>query len=852
MTVDYTGCKLVRRGPICVLNETRTLRLFATTSGDDVYAVIDGRRVEAREGRLAPRTGFALSIPTGASRLEIRSGSAVFQLRFTEDRDDPRLASADALRTSGKLESATKVLEELLPKLDGEDRDRALAQLARIAIARGDDQAAERGLRVAYRSAQATGRISDAVRDLGALLHVLLSNNRDPAIARAALNEAGELIAEYSEGRALVRYYEGLMAVAAADLRAGLAAFHECIALSRRLGNSERRHLAEQEVAKALAWLGRPDEGLRIQRDIVAEARAGKDTACNRAGFAVTLSWLALLQRPLAGVRARTTNEDLTSHFEAADRALEHCPEPFIRRHALINQALYALEDGGTAALAQERLLALRRLHGGSTSELRVWEKEIEARLHFTARKYRQALNAFDEQLMLARGSGFSEGRMRAEVGRGRALLALGRSRAALDSFSAAEQTLATLLETVPFAEGRTEFLGLRDDGVRHLETTLAAVGRNDDAFRVARLARAQALRGAASAQALYSLAPAQRAVFERAIADYRKRRTELEAEAADDWALSHRQLALRLAEREASQRELRGFLDTAFRSLGSPLRANKALALPGPGELQILYFPGTDRWLGFAATQKRLTVRSLPALDLTAANDTTLATALLEPFATELTAAKRVRFLASGSLQSIDLHALPFRGSPLLTQVEVEYGMDLSPATPSTVSPGAVLVVGNPTDDLRNAEDEAERVASLIVGRNIHRLAGAEATRERVLALLPTTKLFHFAGHGVFGGADGLESALMLAGGARLSAADVLALPRAPALVVLAACEAARALMSTAGDGLGLAQAFLAAGTSAVVAPTRPLRDDSARQLFSAFYAEYFGRDQLDPTRAL
>ena len=58
----------------------------------------------------------------------------------------------------------------------------------------------------------------------------------------------------------------------------------------------------------------------------------------------------------------------------------------------------------------------------------------------------------------------------------------------------------------------------------------------------------------------------------------------------------------------------------------------------------------------------------------------------------------------------------------------------------------------------------------------------------------------------------------------------------RERALVVLAACESARS-PDSAGEGLGLAQAMLLAGSRHVVATTREVPDTLSRAFSEAFY---------------
>src|SRR5581483_11427995 len=121
-----------------------------------------------------------------------------------------------------------------------------------------------------------------------------------------------------------------------------------------------------------------------------------------------------------------------------------------------------------------------------------------------------------------------------------------------------------------------------------------------------------------------------------------------------------------------------------------------------------------------------------------------------------------------------------------------------------------------------------------------ITRLDGAAATREALLSSLPVARLFHYAGHADASGGDGLSSALVLAGAARLNLGDLLAVPRVPALVVLSACGAAGSGAPTgpSTSSMGLAQLFVASGAQAAVAPARDVRDDDARRFVTTFYA--------------
>jgi CHAT domain-containing protein len=109
---------------------------------------------------------------------------------------------------------------------------------------------------------------------------------------------------------------------------------------------------------------------------------------------------------------------------------------------------------------------------------------------------------------------------------------------------------------------------------------------------------------------------------------------------------------------------------------------------------------------------------------------------------------------------------------------------------------------------------------------------------------------LFHYAGHGRRAGLEGFESALRLAEATRLYVGDILSLARAPARVVLSACEGART--PDQDGGLSIAHAFVAAGASAVIAATRPVEDEAAHALIAALYRQGIGALATDAAAAL
>jgi CHAT domain-containing protein len=174
-----------------------------------------------------------------------------------------------------------------------------------------------------------------------------------------------------------------------------------------------------------------------------------------------------------------------------------------------------------------------------------------------------------------------------------------------------------------------------------------------------------------------------------------------------------------------------------------------------------------------------------------------------------------------------------------------VVYALDLA-VTPSTVPTARrrALLVADPRGDLPGAAVEAVAVHRALQSARppwaAEKLTVADASADAVGRRLAAVDLFHYAGHGSFSGFGGWDSSLLLARDTKLTLGDLLALDSRPRWVVLSGCETGRSPAATPVAGLGLAHAFLLAGSRAVVASTRPAADRSLPAFFAALYGEW------------
>jgi hypothetical protein len=164
----------------------------------------------------------------------------------------------------------------------------------------------------------------------------------------------------------------------------------------------------------------------------------------------------------------------------------------------------------------------------------------------------------------------------------------------------------------------------------------------------------------------------------------------------------------------------------------------------------------------------------------------------------------------------------------------------------PAVGRPPAVVVIGDPRNDLPYARAEAVEVAAR---RGTTPLLGAEADHARSLAALGAATVAHVAAHAKFEPDAPLDSGLVLADTV-LTARELLQARLDMELLVLSACETGRAASAGGDELLGLTQALLQAGVRTLVVSLWPVLDMATVSFMRAFH-EALG-DGADPASAL
>lgn len=195
------------------------------------------------------------------------------------------------------------------------------------------------------------------------------------------------------------------------------------------------------------------------------------------------------------------------------------------------------------------------------------------------------------------------------------------------------------------------------------------------------------------------------------------------------------------------------------------------------------------------------------------------------------------------GPLDHYPLHAMPVNPPTLIDLAPVIYLPCLSmmpPTLPVRPRVWRLLVMGNMTNDLPGAEQEAQQVAQLFGTKPY---LGKEATLKLLFNKLPGKNLLHIAGHGFFDPSRPLSSGIPFSDGI-LTVRHVYDLKLQDCIVVLSGCVTGLG-DDRSGEGFSsLVGAFFAAGARGLLVSLWSVDDAETAKFMVGMYNRivYFG----------
>ncbi|MCP4398357.1 MAG: CHAT domain-containing protein [bacterium] len=150
------------------------------------------------------------------------------------------------------------------------------------------------------------------------------------------------------------------------------------------------------------------------------------------------------------------------------------------------------------------------------------------------------------------------------------------------------------------------------------------------------------------------------------------------------------------------------------------------------------------------------------------------------------------------------------------------------------------LVAFGNPDGTLRYAQTEVEQIAALFAnqtGRSVDVYYKNDAQKTTLKTVALRNSLLHIATHGIFNPENSPESYLVMADG-RLTIQDIWGLPlRGLFLTTLSACQTGVGENLSGDDLISLENAFIYAGSPAVISTLWSVDDRATSELMTLFY---------------
>lgn len=840
-TAYWAGCDDHVEGA-CVLVRTDappTVRAWLDVPPSTrVEVEIDGDAVEPTRVLADRGTRVEVVVPVGAEALSLHGEGISARLELRWHTRDPAMEAAWAAFHDRSLDAMCTALSRLPADADALDRVDEL----RLTRGCGDLADERRGVELDGEAADvalASGLPMTFVRAATPIIHACLGSLGDLACAEAWSARLDRELPE--DAGVLANYARGLVAARRGQLVTAKDRFAESQRWAERLGMAEDFDLALEESAMILAELGRTEPAREAATRLYGSAKDRAD-ACDRARTINNAAW-ALQVLAEAGLVDEPPLDWMLEEAEIYESGA--CDDPKYRLNARLN-VVSALLAGGDVDAAEQWFQRI------ATDDPLPPDDEFAADVEYFARATALASNNWEYApvALLSSTPRLPDAllRWRSRVQDAQMLERFGLEAAALEAWEQAEALLDAEVTGVGVAQGRESFISLRRSSAQGLLEAMLRAGRGADALCRIRIARGRALRAADRRRVGDARAELTR--FD----GFARLRSELDADAAEDWSHPADEQLRRQSRRDERRREALALLsvpedaregadstcallparasDEAFLAI-VPTRDDTIVIADGPGGLR------ADR------------VASIPADE-----DAAIAWAgdMLGSFEAELADARILRAMPVGRAWTVPIHAARRRGEAVVERLVVTYGLDLPSLGETQRRTGHALVLSDPTGDLPFAREEAELVATTLAAARWHvdRMDGSAVDRSGVVAELGGLDLFHYAGHGAHRGDEGWEAALLLERDQSIEAADILAAPAVPRAVVLAGCETGEVSAGLVDGGMSLGRAFLLAGADAVVVGDREVGDADSLAFARAFYDAAGAPEDFDPARAM
>ncbi len=449
-------------------------------------------------------------------------------------------------------------------------------------------------------------------------------------------------------------------------------------------------------------------------------------------------------------------------------------------------------------------------------------------------------------------------------LGLGRAYEQAGRPDKALTQYEEAVRIIERQRSTILSERQRISFSGARQELYERIVDVLVSLGQPERALEYVERAKSRALVDILGSTRLKMKTREQTDRYDRLLSTRAEVDTLLSEKgvSADQIGLLSNKVKRGIILKEKEKAGAEGSQEIELQSLASveTLSAAEMMEMAGSDRALLAYFLGKAKLHIFLVQDHAVRVVSRPVDERQLAAKVAewrdligrrTAARALEAYFYDLLVSHVSGDISKRQIVVIPhriLHYLPFQafhdGKGYLVE---RYAISYTPSVTSlrlveqkpVAKNGRALVIGNPSLDLKFAEEEAVQISNLRPGSML--LTKEQATEDYVKEHGGDFEYLHFATHGEYNEANPLSSGIVFryAGNQKsiLTAAELFAIQWRASLVTLSACETGLSRQKTGDELIGLQRALMFAGTKSIVSTLWSVDDQATAFLMPSFY---------------
>jgi len=215
----------------------------------------------------------------------------------------------------------------------------------------------------------------------------------------------------------------------------------------------------------------------------------------------------------------------------------------------------------------------------------------------------------------------------------------------------------------------------------------------------------------------------------------------------------------------------------------------------------------------------------------------------LVEPVKKYISGTERIIIIPHNVLNYLPFQAL-YDGNKFLIQ---KHSISYSPSATvleiighkQSAGKNNALIVGNPTGDLKFAEQEAIQIGALFLEKEI--LTKKKATESNFKAMCGEYDYIHLATHGLYDPVHPMRSKILLSPDSSndglLTVTELFSIKLNANLVTLSACETGLSQNKTGDELIGLQRGLMFAGTRSIISSLWKVDDEATSYLMSSLY---------------